>query len=145
MKNKKSGSKNILENLSRLINESYVPVKLNYEEETDDMGKLYGKHPKCFHKIKAGVGQDFKTYLLPLCNRAGLQDKSVIDYSLKVVSKLIEEDDSEFDVNELNTALALLQHKKNTLSHVVSVNKMGEEQFKNQVLSKALDYFNLKN
>lgn len=48
--------------------------------------RLYGEKPECFVSIK-GKGQDLST-ILPVCNRAGIQDPRIIDFSIKMAKKM---------------------------------------------------------
>lgn len=48
--------------------------------------RLYGEKPECFVSIK-GKGQDLST-ILPVCNRAGIQDPRIIEFSIKMAKKM---------------------------------------------------------
>jgi len=83
---------------------------LGYLRNRDLRNRLYGEKPACFLKI-APIGRDTGGYLLPLCNRAGIEDPKVIGISIKIVQKLIEGNSGRFDNNILNTLLSKLQHR----------------------------------
>jgi len=145
MKNK-NDSKAILETLARLISEDFETDQTppNYESEKADMARFYGEHPECFQRLKK-VGADTSMYILPICNRAGLQDKNVMDFSIKVVRSLIANKEDGFDVNELNNTLNIIQHQKNTLGATVGAQAVQSHQFAQKVVSRALSYFDIKN
>lgn len=52
--------------------------------------RLYGEKPECFVGIR-GRGQDIST-ILPVCNRAGMQDPAVIAFSIKLAQRLGADD-----------------------------------------------------
>lgn len=79
--------------LQELLNE--IASYLDPESENDQikslydrklLERLYGEKPECFISIK-GKGQDIST-ILPVCNRAGIQDPRIIDFSIKMAKKM---------------------------------------------------------
>jgi|GEM_PF-1973067 hypothetical protein len=52
--------------------------------------RLYGEKPECFVAIK-DRGQDIST-ILPVCNRAGMQDPRIIQFSIKLAKKMGADD-----------------------------------------------------
>lgn len=91
---------------------------ISYLQKKDIVNKLQGSHPKCFLSLK-GIGRDTSDYMLPLCNRMGIETPKVINVSLQAVKKMIANDTGKYDVNVMNTMLNKLQHRHNTLSKAV--------------------------
>jgi hypothetical protein len=98
--------------LEELIRTAYNIINgeedLSYLTQKDLRDRLYGENPACFLKLQP-IGRDTSTYILPLCNRHGIEDPRVIKISIKVVQNLIGS--GKFDVNILNTLLSKLQHR----------------------------------
>jgi len=65
--------------------------------------KMYGKHPKCFAKIK-GMGQDIP--FLPICNRMGIEDPNTIQFSIRVAEKM--RGNPKFNEDDVNALLIRL-------------------------------------
>ena len=106
----------ILEELIRRANQLINPEdSLSYLLKKDIRDRLYGSKPKCFIKLQP-TGQDVSAYLLPICNRAGIEDPKVINVSIKVVQKLMGDGKGKFDINTLQTILNSLQHRHNTFN-----------------------------
>jgi len=120
----KKNLKEELSNVSELIRQAYNLI--NPEEENhmhnlfrkDIKQRMYGQHPKCFLKLLP-IGQDTSEYLMPMCNRGGFEDFRVIHISMSIIQHLMDQQNSKFDVNSLQSALDQLQHKHNTLSQTV--------------------------
>jgi len=110
---------NEIEMLNELIRNVYNkldPVdKFKYLTDKNIMNTLQGEKPKCFLRLNR-IGQDISPYMLPLCNRAGFEDKDIISLSIKMVNKFISDKNDTFDVNDLNSALSKLQHKHSVFS-----------------------------
>lgn len=87
---------------------------LSYLLKKDLRDRLYGEKPKCFLKLLP-IGRDTSPYLLPICNRAGIEDPKVIAVSLKLVQKFIDDDNGRFDINTLQSVLNQLNHRHDTL------------------------------
>lgn len=104
-----------LENLSELIrkaNELINPDKsIGYLLKKDMRDRLYGEKPACFMKLKP-IGRDTSAYLFPICNRYGMEDPKVIQLSIKMVERLIN--DGRFDSGSLQTMLNSLNHRNDT-------------------------------
>ncbi len=109
----------VLEELIRTANNLINPENsLAYLQKKDMIDRLYGEKPACFLKLKP-TGRDTSSYLLPLCNRVGMEDPKVIAVSMKVVKKFLDQPTGRFDINHLNTLLSKLQHRHSTLSKTV--------------------------
>ncbi len=105
---------NQLTELIRKANKLVNPEdSLAYLLKKDLVDRLYGEKPKCFLKLLP-IGRDITPYLLPICNRAGLEDPKVIKVSLKVVQKLMDDDSGKFDINSLQSILNQLNHRHDT-------------------------------
>jgi hypothetical protein len=108
-----------LDHLSELIrkaNELINPENdLSYLIKKDIRDRLYGEKPKCFIKILP-IGRDTSPYLLPICNRQGIEDAKVIKVSIKVIEKLMSNENGKFDVNMLQTVLNKLNHHDSVFS-----------------------------
>lgn len=103
-----------LSELIRKANELVNPEdSLSYLLKKDIRDRLYGEKPKCFMKLLP-IGRDTSPYLLPICNRAGIEDPKVIGVSLKVIQKLMDNTNGKFDINALQSILNQLQHRHNT-------------------------------
>lgn len=103
-----------LSELIRKANELINPEdSLAYLLKKDIRDRLYGDKPKCFLKLLP-IGRDTSPYLLPICNRAGLEDPKVISVSLKVIQKLMDDSSGKFDINTLQSILNQLQHSHDT-------------------------------
>jgi len=81
----------------------------------DVRDRLYGEKPKCFVKLLP-IGRDTSPYLLPICNRAGIEDPKVIKVSIKVIEKLMSGESGKFDVNALQSVLNKLNHHNSVFS-----------------------------
>ena len=62
------------------------------------------------------VGRDSSTYMLPVCNRAGIADPKVIGISIKVIQKLMSDSSGMYDVNDLKSILTKLERKHSVYS-----------------------------
>lgn len=106
----------VLEELIRRANQLINPEdSLSYLLKKDIRDRLYGEKPKCFIKLQA-IGQNTAPYLLPICNRSGIEDPKVINVSIKLVQKLMTDTGGKFDINSLQTVLNALQHRHNTFN-----------------------------
>lgn len=110
------------EQLSELIRKANDLINpedsISYLQKKDLRDRLYGEKPKCFLKLLP-IGRDTSPYLIPLCNRAGIEDPKVIKISLNIVQKLIDSDKGRFDNNILQSILNKLNHRHNVLSKTV--------------------------
>ena len=105
-----------LEELIRRANDLINPEdSLAYLQRKDLRDRLYGEKPGCFLKLKK-MGRDTSAYLLPVCNRSGMEDPKVIDISIKLVQRLMTDDKGQFDINDLKTVLGKLQHRHDVFS-----------------------------
>jgi hypothetical protein len=104
-----------LQNLSELIrraNELINPDQsIDYLLKKDLRDRLYGVKPACFMKLRP-IGRDTSAYLLPLCNRYGIEDPRVIQVSIKMIERLMTDD--RFSSTDLQTMLNSLNHRNNT-------------------------------
>jgi hypothetical protein len=105
-----------LQNLQELIRSATNQLltdeeKVGYVMNPELKKRLYGKFPECFICVKR-LGRDTSTYLLPLCNRAGIVDPIAINISYKMVGKLLSDKSGAFDVNELQSVLDKLTRMK---------------------------------
>ena len=108
-----------LEELIRTANNLINPEdSLAYLQKKDLIDRLYGEKPSCFLKLPP-TGRDTSPYLLPLCNRHGMEDPKVIAVSLKIVKRFLDDPNGRFDVNILNTLLSKLQHRHSVLAKTV--------------------------
>lgn len=115
MKDKKDKLSELIRRADELINPE---DSLAYLQKKDVRDRLYGEKPKCFIKLLP-IGRDTSPYLLPICNRAGFEDKKVIGVSLKLVQKLMDDPNGKFDTNTLQGILNQLNHRHNVLSKTV--------------------------
>lgn len=108
-----------LEELIRRVDALVNPVdSLKYLQRKDIRDRLYGEKPGCFITLQK-IGRDTSTYLLPICNRYGMEDPKVINLSLKIVQRLIDGRGDQFDTNALQKVLNSLQHRHNVLMKTV--------------------------
>jgi len=106
----------ILSELIRKANELINPEKdMGYLLKKDIRDRLYGEKPKCFVKILP-IGRDTSPYILPICNRSGIENPKVIKVSIKVIEKLMSDENGKFDVNTLQTVLNKLNHHNSVFS-----------------------------
>lgn len=106
-----------LEELIRKVDGYLMPEPsddMSYLYNKDIRDNLYGKHPKCFIKIK-GIGREFDT-LLPLCNRHGHKDPRVIEIARKLIQKIMSDTTGTYDSNQLSRVLAKLDRMHNVYS-----------------------------
>jgi hypothetical protein len=113
-----------LSELIRQLNGTIMPEDdWHYLYHKDIRDRLYGEKPGCFIALKrkdGGVmGRDVEPYLLPICNRAGIEDPKVISISIKLVRRLMDEEDQRYDINDLQKILNRLQHSYNVYSKEV--------------------------
>lgn len=110
---------NQLSELIRKANDLVNPEdSVSYLLKKDVRDRLYGEKPKCFLKLLP-IGRDTSAYLLPICNRAGIEDPKVIAISLKLVQRLMDEPNGKFDVNTLQSVLNQLNHRNNVMMKTV--------------------------
>jgi hypothetical protein len=108
-----------LTELIRKANELINPEdSIAYLQKKDLIDRLYGEKPKCFLKLLP-IGQDTSPYLIPLCNRSGMEDPKVIAIALKMVQKLMAEKSDKFDSNDMQKILNQLNHRHSVLSKTV--------------------------
>ncbi len=110
----------LLEELIRTASADLVggDETMAFLQHKDLRDRLYGKFPECYMSIKrmGRVGRDSSTYMLPVCNRAGIADPKVIGMSIKVIQKLMSDSSGMYDVNDLKTILTKLQKKQSVYS-----------------------------
>jgi hypothetical protein len=110
------------EQLSELIRKANALINpedsLAYLLKKDIRDRLAGEKPKCFLKLLP-IGRDTSPYLIPICNRAGIEDPKVIAVSLKLVQRLMDEPNGRFDINSLQSILNQLNHRNNVLLKTV--------------------------
>lgn len=133
----------LLEDIQKMV-EQDTEIDPQYEEHKRDISKFYGEHPDCFTKIQK-VAPGTGTYILPICNRAGIEDPTAINFSMKVVRSLIALGSQEFDTNELNSQLNYLQHKNNTLAKNTGAQAQAADELRRNLISKIMGYFEIKN
>jgi len=94
---------------------------MEYLRSKDLRDRLYGKFPECFICLKkmGRIGRNTSSYMLPICNRAGITDPKIISLSIKVIQKLMNDSSGTYDINDLKTVLASLERKKDVYSKVV--------------------------
>lgn len=114
----------LLEELIRTAYKNLDPVdKYSYLYHKNMVNALMGEKPDCFIILKrkdgGRMGQDTRTYNLPICNRAGFEDPDIIKLSLKMVKRLMNDDTGQFDTNDLQSALSRLQHRFDVFSKEV--------------------------
>jgi hypothetical protein len=108
-----------LDELIRKVNDMLNPEdSLAYLQKKDIRDRLYGEKPGCFITLQK-IGRDVSPYMLPMCNRYGMEDPKVIGISLKVVKRLIDSGNDSFDNNVLQKVLNSLQHRHDVLSKTV--------------------------
>jgi len=108
-----------LSELIRKANELINPEdSLSYLQNKDLRDRLYGEKPKCFLQLLP-IGRDTAPYLIPLCNRAGIEDPKVIAVAIKMVQKLMAQKADMFDSNDIQKILNQLNHRHSVLSKEV--------------------------
>jgi len=105
----------ILEELIRKVSKHLYPYTeeedIAFLQKKDLRDRLYGKFPKCFLTLK-GMGRDIP--FLPICNRLGIQDPNMINFSMKMAQKM--QSNSNFDQDELSMILVKLKKLSSTYS-----------------------------
>lgn len=105
----------VLEELIRKVSKRLYPYNkdedIAYLQRKDLRDRLYGKFPKCFLTLK-GMGREIP--FLPICNRLGIQDPGMINFSIKLVKRM--QQNPKFDQDELVVILAKLEKLQNTYS-----------------------------
>lgn len=104
-----------LQNLSELIRRADELINpdqsIGYLLKKDIRDRLYGMKPACFVKLQP-IGRDTSSYLFPICNRYGIEDPKVIQISIKMAERLMNDD--RFNVNDIQDMLGRLQHRNDT-------------------------------
>lgn len=85
MKKETKKLQDLLENIASYL-EPDGPDKVKGLYDTKLRDRLYGEKPECFVSVK-GKGRDIST-ILPVCNRAGIQDPRIIEFSIKLAKKM---------------------------------------------------------
>ena len=112
----------LLEELIRTAYKNLDPVdKYSYLYHKNTVKQLQGEKPNCFLALRrrsdgGRMGQPLNTYMLPVCNRAGFEDPDIINLSIKMIKRLMNDDRGQFDINDLKSALTKLQHKHDVYS-----------------------------
>ena len=90
----------------------------SYLQNKDLRDRLHGDHPECYISLKrmGRIGRNTAAYMLPLCNRAAIVDPKVIDISIKVIKKLLDDTTGMYDINDLQSVLTQLQRKHSVYS-----------------------------
>ena len=105
----------VLEELIRKVGKHLYPYNkkedIAFLQRKDLRDRLYGKFPKCFLTLK-GIGRDIP--FLPICNRLGIQDSRIINFSMKMAQKM--QSNPKFDQDELSMVLLKLKRLNNTYS-----------------------------
>lgn len=82
----------VLDELIRKVNDLINPIpvedELEWLQNRDMSKKLFEEHPKCF--IAMNFGQ--QNFTLPICNRMGMEDPKIIDFSIALVNKVAGRD-----------------------------------------------------
>jgi len=92
-----------------------------YLQNKDLRDRLMGDHPECYISLKrmGRIGRNTAAYMLPLCNRAAIIDPKVINISIKVIQKMLNDPTGMYDVNDLQSVLTQLQRKSSVYSKEV--------------------------
>ena len=104
-----------LENLAELIRRADELINpdrsMGYLLKKDMRDRLYGMKPACFMKLRP-IGRDTSAYLFPVCNRYGMEDPKVIQLSIKMAERFMNDD--RFEVNSIQGMLNKLNHRNDT-------------------------------
>jgi len=115
----------MLDELIRTAYQNLDPVdKYSYLYHKNMVKALQGEKPDCFLALRRNsdggrMGQSLDPYMIPICNRAGFEDPDIINLSLKMVKRLMDDDTGQFDINDLKSALTRLQHRHDIFSKPV--------------------------
>jgi len=101
----------LIRSASKLLN-PYGNDDLSWLQKKDIRDRLFGKHPKCFLQLSNKYGEPIPYFCV--CNRLGIQDPKIIDFSKKLVSKLM--DDKKYNKTELEIISMKLDKLFNTYS-----------------------------
>ena len=71
--------------------------------------RLFGEYPKCFLKAKNVWGRELP--IMPICNRRGMEDPSMIAFSLKVANTM--KDSPNIDQDHLGSVIVKLNRLQN--------------------------------
>jgi len=80
----------LLNNISSYLNLDDTDDQMKWLYNKKLVERLYGEKPECFVAIK-GRGQDIST-ILPVCNRDGMKDPRIIQFSIKLAQKMGADD-----------------------------------------------------
>ena len=108
-----SNKKYIDELIRKVTNHLLTPYeRFDYITVPQLKQRLFLTNPECFISLKR-LGRDTSSYLLPICNRAGIVDPVMINISYKLVQYLINVNDGTFNTEDLQKVLTKLQYLKN--------------------------------
>ena len=79
----------LLRKANALINPITTSKELQWLQNKDSRNKLFELYPKCF--LKMNIGQ--KHLVLPVCNRSGMIDPSIVSFSIKLANKYANKPD----------------------------------------------------
>jgi len=103
--------------------------------------RLIGVYPKCFLKAKNVWGRELP--IMPICNRRGIEDPSMIAFSLKVANAM--KDSPNIDQDHLGSTIVKLTRLQNKFSK--SIPKPDEMAAKKalttRLMTKVKDYLSL--
>jgi hypothetical protein len=116
MKKETKKLQDLLESITSYLEPNSQTDQVKGLYDTKLAERLYGEKPECFVGIR-GKGADIST-LLPICNRGGIQDPRIIQFSIQMAKKLqLSDKVGLVDPASLKEAISLLeglseQHKK---------------------------------
>ena len=106
-----------IEYLEELVRTAYKQISPStYEDDLENFtnkewrDKFISRHPQCFMNLKKMYGDHQGFPLFPICNRGGVNDAKVINFSIKLATKLM--DDERFEVGEMKAIVLKLKHMK---------------------------------
>ena len=106
-----------MEFLEELVRSAYKQIApSSYKDDIENFTNkswrddFIKSHPRCFMSLKKMYGDHMGFPLFPICNRGGVQDAKVINFSIKLVNKMLG--DEKFDAAELKALLLKLGHMK---------------------------------
>lgn len=141
----------LLEELIRTASANLVGDKdtLEYLQRKDLRDRLQGKFPECFISLKrmGRIGRNTAGYVLPLCNRAGIIDPTVINISIKVIQRLMNDASGMYDINDLKTILSKLERQKNVYSKQIPkpANQAGRKAVVTRMLNNVKKHLTITN
>jgi len=102
-----------LNELMRRVSGALSPFDSNdmaWLQKKEIRDRLYGSHPGCFYQMTSNYGPPIPFFCV--CNRMGVQDPKVMDFTMKLIDKMKGSD--RYNKDDLDAVYIKIKRKHNT-------------------------------